>query len=457
MPAGEAFFRRTRCILACASFLLLAPLVHTANRPIPEVVNVKAFVRTDAGQLELLVRVPLAAVKDVQFPTRGEADTLDLGALKSMLPGAAKYWIASGFEVLDHGAVLTGLQVTDTRISISSDQSFDSYQGALARFQSPDLPPDEDVFWQQVWFDIRFLYALPPGEPHISIAPKLSGYGVRVSTDLTYVQSDGGVRAFSFEGDPGVIYLDPRWTDAARQFLVRGGRLVLSGADFLLLLFCLALPFRQFRHLVPAIATFTGGLTLALVLALSGVAPDTLWFQPLVEMLAAASILLAAFANIIGGVTPRRRALFALGAGSVFGFVCAAHLGAGLQFGGAHVAVAEVAFGAGAVLTMAGVMALLVTACSFLFSLARVEYLERIIVSALAADTAWGWFGERWARFRKVPFQLTFDSTLLAPALRSLAVLVLVGGVVWFVNEWLKSHRFADEEVTRQQHSESAV
>ena len=223
---------------------------------------------------------------------------------------------------------------------------------------------------------------------------------MRVSTDLTYVQSDGGVRAFSFEGDPGVIYMDPRWTDAARQFLVRGGRLVLSGADFLLLLFCLALPFRQFRHLVPAIATFTGGLTLALVLALSGAAPDTLWFQPLVEMLAAASILLAALANIIGGVTPRRRALFALGAGSVFGFVCAAHLGAGLQFGGAHVAVAEVAFGAGAVLTMAGVMALLVTACSFLFSLARVEYLERIIVSALAADTAWGWFGERWARFR---------------------------------------------------------
>ena len=232
---------------------------------------------------------------------------------------------------------------------------------------------------------------------------------------------------------------------------------MLGGADFLLLLFCLALPFRQFRHLAPAIATFTGGLTLALLIALSGVAPNTLWFQPLVEMLAAASILLAAFANIIGGVTPRRRALFALGAGSVFGFICAAHLGAGLQFGGAHVAVAELAFGAGAVLTMAGVMALLVTACSFLFSLARVEYLERIIVSALAADTAWGWFGERWARFRKVPFQLTFDSTLLAPALRSLAVLVLVGGVVWFVNEWLKSHRFADEEVTRQQHSGSTV
>ena len=98
-------------------------------------------------------------------------------------------------------------------------------------------------------------------------------------------------------------------------------------------------------------------------------------------MLAAASILVAAFANIIGRVTPRRRALFALGAGSVFGFVSAASLGAGLQFGGAHVAVAEVAFGAGAVLTMASVMALLVPACPFLSSLASVEYLERIIVS----------------------------------------------------------------------------
>src|SRR5207302_8036187 len=83
--------------------VLFAAIVHAANRPIPEVVNVKAFVRLESGSLDLVLRVPLAAVKDIQFPIRGEAGYLDLEALKSMLPGAADHWIAGGFEVYDHG------------------------------------------------------------------------------------------------------------------------------------------------------------------------------------------------------------------------------------------------------------------------------------------------------------------------------------------------------------------
>jgi len=42
-------------------------------------------------------------VKDIQFPTRGEAGYLDLEALVSMLPGAADHWIAGGFDVFDDG------------------------------------------------------------------------------------------------------------------------------------------------------------------------------------------------------------------------------------------------------------------------------------------------------------------------------------------------------------------
>src|SRR5580704_16908309 len=236
MRVGAILTIRARRFVALSgvSVFLFVPFVHAANRPTPEIVNIKAFARLEGRQLELLVRVPLAAVKDIQFPTRGAAGYLDLDAVKSMLPGAARYWIASGFEALDRGVPLPRPEAAETRISISSDRSFDSYQDALARFRAPDLAADENVFWEQVWLDIRFLYSVRSDRPVIAIEPKVAGLGVRVTTDLSYVEPDGGVRAFAFEGDPGVIYLDPRWTDAGKQFLARGVRFVLRSADFLL-------------------------------------------------------------------------------------------------------------------------------------------------------------------------------------------------------------------------------
>jgi len=434
----------------------LVSFVHAANRPVPEVVNIKAFAKEAAGRLELLVRVPLAAVKDVQFPTRGDGDTLDLPALKSMLPGAAKYWISSAFEASDRGERLAAPEVEDTIISIASDQSFDSYEAALAHFTSPDLPAQEQLFWQQVWFDIRFLYALKAGEPHISINPKVADLGVRVFTDLTSVSPAGDRRTFTFEGDPGLVYLEPRSTDAAKQFVSRGAGFVLRSAEFLLLLFCLALPFRHYRQFLPALLTFAGALALALLATMVGVASDTVWFHPLSETLAVVFIILAACANIAGRVTPRRRALFALGAGAAFGLLCASYLTGQLQFAGAHAVVGGLTFGAGVLLATAGVVALLIPVLSLLFSFARVEPLERVIVSALAADTSWGWLGDNWAQLRKIPVRPAFDAGMLVLALRGLAVLVLIAGLVWFVNEWLKSQRFADEDVAPKRRPETA-
>src|SRR5712671_6366432 len=133
--------RRLCAAIASASFFFFAPLVYAASRPIPEIVNVKIFATTfataEGAELELLVRVPLAAVKDVQFPTRADGDTLDLVALKSMLPGAAKYWIATMIAVSDHGTALAAPQVAATQIAISANRSFDSYEAARNHLGSP--------------------------------------------------------------------------------------------------------------------------------------------------------------------------------------------------------------------------------------------------------------------------------------------------------------------------------
>lgn len=446
-----------RFALAWAICFLLTPFAQSANRPLPEEANVKAFAKLEGGRLELLVRVPLAALKDIQFPTRGDAGYLDLSGVKSMLPGTSRYWIASCFAVFQNGVRVSNPEVAETRISLNSDQSFNSYREARDHLGAPDLSAETNAFWDQVWLDVRFQYPLSSANPLIAIRPKLAALAVRVSTDMKYVEPDGGVRDFSFEGDPGLIYLDARWEDAGKQFLQRGFNFVLTSADFLLFLFCLALPFRSYKDFLPAVVAFTAAFSIALLASAFGLAPDAIWFRPLIETFAAVSILFAAFANIAGRVTPRRRALFALGTGCIFGFASAFDLGAKLQFGGSYPVTSALAFNAGAVLTIAAVVALLIPVLSFLFSFARAENVERIIVSALAADTAWGWLDERWARLSKIPFQLVWDAGVLAFVLRCLAVLVLLGGLLWFVDEWLKSHSFANDEPSQQHKRRTAA
>jgi hypothetical protein len=412
-------------------------------------VTVKAFAVIEHGHLELLVRVPLAAVKDVQFPTRGDAGNLDVAAVRSMLTGTARHWIAPCFSVFENGMLLSPPEISGTRLSLNADRSFDSYAGALARFTAPDLS-EEDVFWDQVWLDSRFQYPLHPDRSGISIVPQVAGLGVNVSTLLDYVRPDGSLHTFTFEGDPGLIYLDPRWTDAGRQFLRAGVNMVGRNGEVLLFLFCLALPFRRYRHFMPAVIAFVAALGLGLATQALELAPAALWFRPLIETTAAAAVLLVALANVAGHVTPRNRALFALAAGFIFGFTCAFRLGALMQFGGTHHAVAAGTFYVGILVATAGVAIAVIPLLSFLFSLARAEQIERIIVSALAADTSWGWLSERWAELRKISFHPSLDADTLALTLRCLAVLVVLAGLAWFVNEWFESRTFADENLTVQ-------
>src|SRR5262245_36077455 len=385
----ERFRARTRsCIAAGASLMFLAAMVHAANRPIPEVVNVKVFVRLESGSLDLLVRVPLAAVKDIQFPTRGEAGYLDLQALASMLPGGADHWIAGGFEGFDHGEPVSRPELDQPRIATNADQSFDSYQSAIDHLGAPPVAATENLFLDQVWFDMRLRYRLASEQPLIALDPNLAGWGVRVSTDLKIVDASGQVRSLAFEGNPGRIYLAPRWTDAGRQFTDRGTRFVRSTAPLLLFLFCLVLPFRRYRPAIPPVVAFVATLLIGLIASTLGLTFDAVWFPPLLAALEVAAILLAAFANIADQVTPHRRTLFACCAGLIFGASTALALEPALQFGGSHPLVSVLAFCAGAAATLAAAAAIMIPVMSYLFSRARterIERIERIIVSALAA------------------------------------------------------------------------
>jgi HupE / UreJ protein len=444
-------------IIAVAGLFLFVPFIYTANRPLPEDVIVKAIAKQNPGRVDLLVRVPLAAVKDIQFPTRGETGYLNLDALKSMLPGAAKYWIAGCFEVQEDGVADHAPEILQTRVSANSDQSFSSYQEALAHFNAAGLPPGTDVSPDQVWFDIHFSYATRSDHPVIALRTKLADLGVRVATDLKYAGLDGESRDFSFEGDPGLIYLNARPLDAAKQFVQSGFRSILTSTDYLLFLLCLALPLRGYRDVFPAVAAFAFTLSVTLLVCAFGMTPDAVWLRPLVETLSAVLILLVAFANIIGGVTPRRRTLFALSSGFIYGFICLFVFSSKVQFGGSHPAISAFSFDIGAVFAVTILVALLVAVSSWMFKFARAVRVEMIIVSALAADTAWGWLAERWGRLKMIPLHVVFDASLLALALRCLSILVLFGGLLWLTDEWLKSRYYSSTELRPKDKQETPI
>ena len=455
---AERFRARVRlCIAAGVGLVLCAAMVLAATRPIPEVVNVKVFVRLENGSLDLLVRVPLAAVKDIQFPTRGEAGYLDLDALASMLPGAADHWIAGGFDVFDDGQPVSRPEVDQPRIATIADQSFDSYQSALDHLGAPPVAATENLFLDQVWFDMRLRYRLPSERRAIAIDPKVAGWGVRVSTDLKIVDAGGQVRSLTFEGNPGRIYLAPRWTDAGRQFMDRGTRFVRSTAPLLLFLFCLVLPFRRYRPAIPPVVAFVSTVLIGLLASTLGLTVETVWFPPLLAALEVVAILLVAFANITDQVTPHRRTVFACCAGLIFGSSTALALEPTLQFGGSHPLVSVLAFCAGAAATLVAAAAIMIPVMSYLFSRARTERIERIIVSALAADTAWGWLTERWSQLAKIPFGVVSETGAAAMVLRALAGLILLAGALWFLNEWLKSSRLGHTEAVRPPRGKSAV
>ena len=115
----------TRGVLAMTAMLLLGlPAVSSAH-DIPKSVTVLAFVKPDADHLRLVVRVPLEAIRDVDFPLRGPG-YLELSRLAPSLPGAAKLWIADYVQLYENDTRLDDGKIIATTISLPSDRSFES-------------------------------------------------------------------------------------------------------------------------------------------------------------------------------------------------------------------------------------------------------------------------------------------------------------------------------------------
>lgn len=431
-------FRIRRFLSAAALFVL--PCAVSAH-DIPNDVTVQMFVKPEVQHLHILVRVPLKAMRDIIFPQRGPG-YLDIERTTPLLPGAAKLWIAGFFEVYEGDSLLPNPQVMATQISLPSDFSFSSYETALAHVTGPPLAEYTEVIWDQAMLDVLFESPIQSERTRFSIQPRFARLGLRVITVLRFVPPGGEVRAFEFDGDPGLVRLDPRWHQAALRFVDLGFLHILDGTDHLLFLFCLVIPFRRLRSLIPVVTAFTVAHSITLIASAYNFAPDFLWFPPLIEVLIAASIVYMALENIVGAGSVQRRWMIAFGFGLVHGFGFSFALRQSLQFAGSHLLTSLLSFNVGVELGQLLVLVLLIPVLQLFFRYAVAERMGTIVLSAIVAHTAWHWMLDRGSVLRQFRFEWpALDATLLALVLRWLVLFTVLGGLLWLVR--LASQRWA--------------
>src|SRR6266436_1244856 len=424
----------TRILVAILAVLFLFWPCAAVAHDIPNDVTVQAFVKPQGNRLHLLIRVPLKAMRDISFPERGPG-YLDLAQVGAVLPGAATLWISDFIEVYENDTRLSKPQIVATRISLPSDRSFASFEEALVQVSGPTLPDDTNVSWDQTMLDVLLEYPIQSEQSRFSIHPALARLGLRVVTVLRFLPASGGVRAFEFTGDPGLVRLDPRWHQSALRFVNLGFFHILDGTDHLLFLFCLVIPFRRLGALVPVVTAFTIAHSITLVASAYNLAPNFLWFPLLIETLIAISIVYMALENIVGG-SLQRRWMMAFGFGLVHGFGFSFALRESLQFAGSHLLTSLLSFNVGVELGQLLVLVLLIPVLQLFFRYAVAERMGTIILSAIVAHTGWHWMLDH----RRILGQFRFEwpaltASLLASALRWLMVLLILGGLLWFLQK----------------------
>src|SRR5437879_6540083 len=132
--------------LACAT------ASNAVAHDIPTDVRINAFVKRVGDRLELVIRVPLAAMIEVDFPTRGPG-YLDLSRADEALRSATTLYLINNIAVYENNIPLPAPRIVQARVSLPSDRSFTSYEQARAHLAEPPLAADLELYWNQQLLD----------------------------------------------------------------------------------------------------------------------------------------------------------------------------------------------------------------------------------------------------------------------------------------------------------------
>ena len=412
-----------------------------AAHEIPLDVLVRAFVRPQGQHLTLIVRAPMHAMRDISFPSTVQG-FLDIPRADAALREAAGTWIAGSVEIFENDRRTADPRLVAVRVSLPSDRSFLTLDGALAQMSAPALPANTQLVWDQGMLDAVLEYPIQSDRSDFSIRMGLERLGLRVVTALTFLPADGASRAFELVGDEGIVRLDPRWHQAAARFVQLGFTHILDGVDHLLFLFCLVIPLRRVRPLVLAVTAFTVAHSVTLIASAYQLAPGALWFPALVETLIAMSIVYMALENIVTPGAAERRWLITFAFGLIHGFGFSFALRERLQFAGSHVLTSLLAFNLGVELGQLLVLAFMLPLLYLLFRYVMAERIGTIVLSALVAHTGWHWMVERGgtlAEYDMPPLDAGFWAAFLWWTMLFVGAAGLVWGLSVAVNWWRSS------------------
>ncbi len=437
----------TRCVLALLLALTLQGILVAHD--IPDEIVVQSYVRPQQNQLQVLLRIPLLAVAEANLPKDGTG-YLAMPYIDAALREAANQ-ISNGIVFLEGDERLTGYEMANARISLPSDRSFDTYDGAIARVRGAKLPDATQVYYNQGFVDLELLFPIRSEASPFSMRV-LFGRGLanRTATYINFIRPDGAVRAFRIHDDTPLVRLDPNIPQTAWVFLTAGFYRFLDGLDHLLFVIILALPFRRARDLVKPFVAFAIAHSIALALAAFGMARLDTWFAPTVGGLMALSLVYVSIENGVGkgfrsdaGENPYRldflghRWIVAFVFGLFHGLGFAIALQESLQFAGSHAVVALAAFNVGLELGTLIILAIVVPAANLLFSRAAAERAGIIVASVVVGHVGWHWMTERLAIARLSSWPV-MDVNLLLTVVRWLLAMTVIGGVVWFLSGLIK-------------------
>lgn len=408
------------------------PAGRTIAHEIPTDVVIQTLIKPEGSELNLLVRVPLQAMRDVNFPESGPG-YLVISEADKALRDAAQIWIAQEVALFENDRRLDEWSIDAVRVSLPSDRSFDSYDNAYRHVLSPRLPDESELYREQAMLDVMIRYSINDSSSDFSISPEFARLSLQTTTVVRFIAATGVERIFRFSGDPGIVRLDPRWHQAFFRFVGTGIGHILDGTDHLLFVICLLIPFRRIRPLVAIITSFTVAHSLTLIASAFGMVPNFLWFPPLIETLIALSIVYMAFENIVGSQW-QKRWMIAFGFGLVHGFGFSFALSQTLQFAGEHLLTSLLAFNIGVEIGQLMVILVAVPILNFAFKNVIAERMGTILLSGILAHSGWHWMSERAAQLNAYSFQMpAMDYVFFAALTRWLILIVIIGSVVWML------------------------
>ena len=413
--------------------LVVAWTVGPRAHEIPSEIKIHMFFKPEGQTLRLLVRAPLEAMTDIDWPLIGIEGVLDVSKADTFLHDASTLWLGDNLHVTENGAALPYPTVAAVRASMPGDRAFESYQAALTQIKGPRLPEDARLIKNQGVIDVLFEFPIQSADSQFALYPDFARLSSQTQTLIRFLPASGSERLFELHGDSGWVLLDPRWFEAAWRFVKQGFFHIVDGAEHILFVFALLLPFRRLKSVVPIVTSFTIAQTLTIIASVYDMTPSALWFPAFVETATAASFLYLAFENVAG---PRldRRWIMTFAFGLVHGFAFAFALQQNLQFAGRHVLASLVSFNVGIEAGLLLLVALLVPAISLLFRYVVNERIGTIALSALIAHSAWHWTWERYQQLSQYQFvKPVFDALFFALVLRWLMVLVVLVGAGYII------------------------